>query len=153
MVFKILEDRLFSSDCMINGWILTGFPKNSSQMFYLENNINNTFKPSLIVIVDMDEDYSTKRAGTRRIDPTTGKVYYLDSSNSKEKEIVANIKERLIVKNEDKENVLHKRLDNWKKLSNVLQNKNFGNNVLRLNGESNLANLIESISDAMENAS
>lgn len=151
MVFKILEDRLYSSDCMINGWILTGFPKNSSQMFYLENNINNTFKPSLIVIVDMDEDYSTKRAGTRRIDPTTGKVYYLDSNNSKD--LGSNVKERLIVKNEDKENVLNKRLDNWRKLSNVLQNKNFGNNVLRLNGESNLDNLIESISDAMENAS
>ena len=151
MVFKILEDRLYSSDCMINGWILTGFPKNSSQMYYLENNINNTFKPSLIVIVDMDEDFSTKRAGTRRIDPTTGKVYYLDSNN--ESEISSHVKERLIVKNEDKQNVLDKRLDNWKKLSNVLHNKNFGNNVLRLNGESSIDNLIENISDAMENAS
>jgi adenylate kinase family enzyme len=151
MVFKMLEDRLYSSDCMINGWILTGFPKNSSQMYYLENNINNTFKPSLIVIVDMDEDFSTKRAGTRRIDPTTGKVYYLESN--KENEINSHVKERLIVKNEDKKNVLDKRLDNWKKLSEVLLNKNFGNNVLRLNGESNLDNLIENISDAMENAS
>ena len=147
----MLEDRLYSSDCMINGWILTGFPKNSSQMYYLENNINNTFKPSLIVIVDMDEDFSTKRAGTRRIDPTTGKVYYLESN--KENEINSHVKERLIVKNEDKKDVLDKRLDNWKKLSNVLLNKNFGNNVLRLNGESNIDNLIENISDAMENAS
>ena len=72
-------------------------------MYYLENNINNTFKPSLIVIVDMDEDFSTKRAGTRRIDPTTGKVYYLEDKN--EGEINAHIKERLIVKNEDKKNV------------------------------------------------
>ena len=147
----MLEDRLYSSDCMINGWILTGFPKNSSQMYYLENNINNTFKPSLIVIVDMDEDFSTKRAATRRIDPTTGKVYYMDSN--KENEINSHIKERLIVKNEDKQNVLDKRLENWKILSNVLLNKNFGNNVLRLNGESNIDNLIENISDAMENAS
>lgn len=151
MVFKLLEDRLYSSDCMINGWILTGFPKNSSQMYYLENNINNTFKPSLIVIVDMDEDFSTKRAGTRRIDPTTGKVYYLESNN--DADINAHVKERLIVKNEDKKNVLDKRMDNWKKLSNELHSKNFGNNVLRLNGESNLDNLIENISDAMENAS
>lgn len=151
MVFKLLEDRLYSSDCMINGWILTGFPKNSSQMYYLENNINNTFKPSLIVIVDMDEDFSTKRAGTRRIDPTTGKVYYLEDKT--EGEISAHIKERLIVKNEDKKNVLDKRMDNWKKLSNELHSKTFGSQVLRLNGESDFDNLIESISDAMENAS
>ena len=136
---------------MINGWILTGFPKNSSQMYYLENNINNTFKPSLIVIVDMDEDFSTKRAGTRRIDPTTGKVYYLEDKT--EGEISAHIKERLIVKNEDKKNVLDKRMDNWKKLSNELHSKTFGSQVLRLNGESDFDNLIESISDAMENAS
>ena len=151
MVFKLLEDRLYSSDCMINGWILTGFPKNSSQMYYLENNINNTFKPSLIVIVDMDEDFSTKRAGTRRIDPTTGKVYYLEDKT--EGEISAHIKERLNVKNEDKKNVLDKRMDNWKKLSNELHSKTFGSQVLRLNGESDFDNLIESISDAMENAS
>jgi len=136
---------------MINGWILTGFPKNSSQMYYLENNINNTFKPSLIVIVDMDEDFSTKRAGTRRIDPTTGKVYYLEDKT--EGEISAHIKERLNVKNEDKKNVLDKRMDNWKKLSNELHSKTFGSQVLRLNGESDFDNLIESISDAMENAS
>jgi adenylate kinase family enzyme len=133
---------------MINGWILTGFPKNSSQMYYLENNINNTFKPSLIVIIDMDEDFSTKRAGTRRIDPTTGKVYYLESE-----EVNSHVMERLIVKNEDKKNVLDKRMDNWKRLSNELQSKNFGSNTLRLNGEANLENLIENISDSLENAS
>jgi adenylate kinase family enzyme len=132
---------------MINGWILSGFPKNSSQMYYLENNINNTFKPSLIIIVDMDEDFSTKRAGLRRIDPLTGKVYFIDN------EINTHVKDRLIVKNEDKQKILAKRMDNWKKLSNLLQNKNFGNNVLRLNGENKLESLIENISDAMENAS
>jgi adenylate kinase family enzyme len=136
---------------MINGWILTGFPKNSSQMYYLENNINNTLKPSLIIIVDMDEEFSSKRSGTRRIDPTTGKVYYLEGKT--EKELNPHIKERLVIKNEDQKNVLKKRLDNWKKLSIELQSKNIGNHVLRLNGESNFENLIENISDAMENAS
>ena len=136
---------------MINGWILTGFPKNTAQMYYLENNINNTFKPSLIVIVDMDDEFSTKRAGSRRIDPTTGKVYYLDAKNTQE--VNAAVKQRLIVKTEDKTEVLNKRIENWKKLSNVILNQNIGNNILRLNGESSLDNLIESISDAMENAS
>jgi len=150
-VFKLLEDRLYSSDCMINGWILTGFPKNSAQMYYLDNNINNTFKPSLVVIVDMDDDFSTKRAGSRRIDPNSGKVYYLDGKNAQD--INPAVKQRLIVKNEDKTDVVNKRLENWKKLSNVIFNQNIGNNILRLNGESPLETLVESISDAMENAS
>jgi len=136
---------------MINGWILTGFPKNAAQMYYLENNINNTFKPSLVVIVDMDDEFSTKRAGSRKIDPSTGKVYYLDAKNQ---ELNPAVKQRLVVKTEDKTDVLNKRLENWKKLSNVIfNNQNIGNNILRLNGESPLENLVESISDSMENAS
>lgn len=136
---------------MINGWILTGFPKNTAQMFYLENNINNTFKPSLIVIVDMDDEFSTNRANNRRIDPITGNIYYLDSN--KINDPTGMINKRLVVKTEDKKDVLNKRLDNWKKLSNVILNQNIGNNILRLNGESSIENLVESISDAMENAS
>jgi len=136
---------------MINGWILTGFPKNSAQIYYLENNINNTFKPSLVVIIDMDDEFSTKRAGSRKIDPTTGKVYYMEGKNAQE--INSDVKQRLIVKTEDKTDVLNKRLENWKKLSNIIFNQNIGNNILRLNGESPLENLVENISDAMENAS
>jgi adenylate kinase family enzyme len=136
---------------MINGWILTGFPKNAAQMYYLENNINNTFKPSLVVIVDMDEEFSSKRAESRKIDPSTGKVYYMDNKNQ---DLHPAIKQRLIVKTEDKTEVLNKRLENWKKFSNViLNNQNIGNNILRLNAESPFDNLVESISDAMECAS
>lgn len=136
---------------MINGWILTGFPKNAAQMYYLDNNINNTFKPSLVVIIDMDDDFSTKRAGSRRIDPSSGKIYYLDGKNAQD--INPAVKNRLILKTEDKSDVLNKRLENWKKLSNVIFNQNIGNNILRLNGESPMETLVESISDAMENAS
>jgi hypothetical protein len=45
------------------------------------------------------------------------------------------------------------RLENWKKFSNIILGQNLGNNVLRLNGEMNLENLVESISDSMENSS
>lgn len=136
---------------MINGWILTGFPKNTAQMYYLDNNINNSFKPSLIVIIDMDDEFSIKRAGARRIDPISGKVYYLDAKNNES--LASTVKQRLVVKTEDNQAVLNKRIENWKKLSNVILNQMTGNNVLRLNGESSLENLVESISDAMENAS
>ena len=31
-VLKLLEEKLYSSDCMINGWIITGFPKSVLQI-------------------------------------------------------------------------------------------------------------------------
>ena len=143
-VFKLLEDRLYASDCMINGWILTGFPKNSTQMNYLDM-INTAFKPTLIVIIDVDDEYVIRRSSMKRIDPVTGKTHIQNSS-------VEN--RRLIVKNEDKPEVLDKRLDNWKKFNNSVLSQNLeGRNVLRLNGETNIDTLVENISDAMENAS
>ena len=34
---KLTEERLFSSVCMINGWILTGFPKSENQIKQFQN--------------------------------------------------------------------------------------------------------------------
>ena len=50
-VLKLLEDRLYCSDCVINGWIVTGFPKTDLQLNYMEN-MNSEIKPSLIVLID-----------------------------------------------------------------------------------------------------
>lgn len=149
-VFKLLEDRLYASDCMINGWILTGFPKNNSQMNYFDL-VNTSFKPSLTVIIELDDDYVTNRSNSRRIDPATSKIYYVDSKEYQtEKSYVVN---RLVTKTEDRNDVFKKRLDNWKKFSNSCLSQNIGNNIIRLNGELAINNLIETISDAMENAS
>jgi adenylate kinase len=105
-VFKLLEDRLCASDCMINGWILTGFPKTASQLHYLDQ-INPTFKPSLIVIIEHDFKTVEERSSMRRIDPITGKVYYINAKDfSRESLAVAN---RLVTKTEDLPEVFRKR--------------------------------------------
>ena len=91
---------------MINGWILTGFPKNSAQMNYFEQ-INSSFKPSLIVIVDLDDEIVVKRSSMRRFDPSTGKIYYINNQDfAKVNPIISG---RLVMKNEDREEVLNKR--------------------------------------------
>lgn len=105
-VFKLLEDRLCASDSMINGWILTGFPKTSSQLHYLEQ-INPSFKPSLIVIIEHDFKTIEERSSVRKIDPFTGKIYYTNSKDfMKESPIVVS---RLVTKTEDLPEVLKKR--------------------------------------------
>lgn len=68
----MLEERLYATDCMINGWILTGFPKTSSQMNYIFNHNHRQFKPSLAVIIEVEDEFILKKASNRKIDPTTG---------------------------------------------------------------------------------
>jgi adenylate kinase len=105
-VFKLLEDRLCASDCMINGWILTGFPKTTSQLHYLEQ-INPSFKPSLIVIIEHDFKTIEERSNIRKVDPFTGKIYYTNSKEfNKESPIIT---ARLVSKLEDQPEVFKKR--------------------------------------------
>lgn len=134
---------------MINGWILTGFPKNSSQMNYFEQ-VNPSFKPSLIVVIELDDTTVESRVKVKRIDPNTGKVYYVDSDEFAG--VNATVANRLITRHEDKLEIFRKRLDTWKKFTESVLGQNIGN-ILRLNGEMNFDNQIETISDAMENAS
>ena len=105
-VFKLLEERLLASDAMINGWILTGFPKNSSQLKFIENEYNKAFKPSLIVCIELEDDVVLKRSSLRRIDPFTGTCVYIDSQTFDPNSELA---KRLIIKNEDKEEILKRR--------------------------------------------
>lgn len=60
-VLKLLEDRLFCSDCMINGWIVTGFPKSNLQINFIEK-LNPEIKPSLIVLVNAEAEEIKKMA-------------------------------------------------------------------------------------------
>ncbi len=105
-VFKLLEDRLYASDCMINGWILTGFPKTKSQWNYFEE-VNHSFYPSLVIVVNLLKDESKARSNSRRVDPVTGRFYQIDSdAYVRASEI---IKKRLTVKTEDKPEILNRR--------------------------------------------
>ena len=45
---------------MINGWIITGFPKNISQIHYLKS--NPTFNPSLVIIIGLDDEYIIRKS-------------------------------------------------------------------------------------------
>jgi len=105
-VFKLLEDRLYASDCMINGWILTGFPKTKSQWNYFEE-VNHSFYPTLVVVINLLNEESKARSVSRKIDSVTGKFYQIDSDTfARESEAV---KKRLIVKTEDKPEIFNRR--------------------------------------------
>ena len=147
-VKKLLEERLFASDAMINGWILTGFPKNSSQWKFLESDNNKAFKPSLIISIELEEEIVTKRSSMRRIDPYTGTCVYLDSKDFDPQSAIA---KRLTIKTEDKVNQLKRRLENWKNFNYNELTQIQG--VLRINGEKPINTLVEEIWDAMQSNS
>ena len=141
-VLKLLEDRLFCSDCMINGWIVTGFPYSQGQINFIDN-MNPALKPSLLVVIDMDEKLIVEKASKIRFDPETGHFYRLGSkkANGLKEEIL----QRLIPREQDGEERLKKRIEVWKNISDILLQKN----CLKLNGEETKKRLCQLIEDAI----
>lgn len=138
-VLKLLEDRLYASDCMINGWIVTGFPKSLYQINFMEN-LNPEIKPSLIAIIDTDSKIIEDKAKKTKYDPKTGKYYKEIEENKYEsvsnpgKEVSRDVMRRLIGRKQDEPEILKKRLEDWKGVSDILLQKEY-KNLLKLNGD------------------
>ena len=138
-VLKLLEDRLYASDCMINGWIVTGFPKSLYQINFMEK-LNPEIKPSLIAIVDTDSNIIEEKAKQIKYDSKTGKYYKQIEENKYEsitnpgKDVSKDVIKRLIARKQDEPEILKKRIEDWKGVSDVLLQKDY-NNLLKLNGD------------------
>lgn len=132
---------------MINGWIITGFPKNAEQMEKLNSELS--LYPSLVIVLKLEKDYIIKKSASRRLDPSSGKVYYTDA-----KDFNNALLSKLVIKNEDKPEVLKKRLENWQSMETELEKPNCSyKTILKiLNGDTPLNQLIELISDSMINS-
>ena len=138
-VLKLLEDRLFSSDCMINGWILTGFPRTNLQINFMEK-MSPEIKPSLIAVIDMEAKNIEDKAKKIKCDPKTGK-YYLEIEENKfesiinpGKEATADVIKRLIGRKQDEPEILKKRIDEWRIVCDNLMQKE-AKNILKLNAD------------------
>ena len=108
-ILKLLEDRLYASDCMINGWILTGFPKCNAQIHYLKS--NKAFNPSKVINLYLDDELTAKRSSQRKLDPVSGRFYFIDK-DVKDSGLSKDVLSRLVVKNEDKVDIYQKRYYN-----------------------------------------
>ncbi len=140
-LLKLIEERLFSSDCMINGWILTGFPRSESQINFMEK-MTPEIKPSLIAVVDMEQKNIIDKAKKIKYDPKTGKIYLekeenkYESITEPEKEVSNDVIKRLIGRKQDEDEILKKRSDIWRNVCDILLQKE-SKNILKLNGDEN----------------
>ena len=140
-LLKLIEERLFSSDCMINGWILTGFPRSESQINFMEK-MTPEIKPSLIAVVDMEQKNIIDKAKKIKYDPKTGKIYLekeenkYESITEPEKEVSNDVIKRLIGRKQDEEKIIKKRSDIWRNVCDILLQKE-SKNILKLNGDEN----------------
>ena len=106
-------------------------------------NMNPSIKPSLICVIDVDENVVVQKAKKIKYDPKTGKYYREDSK--KFKALTEDVKDRLIPRDLDEEEKLKKRIEVWKGVNEILLQKN----CMKLNGEEKKKKICQLIEDAV----
>lgn len=109
LVNRVVEDRLGRADCA-QGVILDGYPRTIEQAQVLEGVLVNRSLETVILYLTVDYEIIARRLGARRSCPVCGAVYNLVSKPPKSVGVCDVEGAALITRNDDKEEVIRKRL-------------------------------------------
>lgn len=104
LTFEVVKNSLPSGD---KPWILDGFPRNLNQAKIL----NEFCPPSDVILVNIDENIIFQRLTGRRLAKTSGKMYNVYLNPPKKEGLCDESGEELIQREDDKPEVVQKRLD------------------------------------------
>ncbi|MEC8064345.1 MAG: nucleoside monophosphate kinase [Pseudomonadota bacterium] len=107
IIWQILQAELISNDCT-QGYILDGFPRTMEQARLLERS-DTVF--DLVLHLAIDDATIIKRMEGRRVHPASGRVYHTVYAPPKSENIDDITGEPLMQRDDDKPQVVQKRLD------------------------------------------
>ncbi|KAF0692912.1 Aste57867_16060 [Aphanomyces stellatus] len=74
LIMDTILDRLAHADCVQQGWLLDGFPRNEAQA---RSMVAFGILPDMVLVLDVPDDEVIQRISGRRVDPATGKTYHV----------------------------------------------------------------------------
>lgn len=105
VIIKIIEGKILSDDCK-RGFVLDGFPRNLEQAEALDDITEINF----IIVIDAPDELSIKRISSRQNCSQCRRVYGIDIP-PKKKGMCDTCKGKLIVREDDKPELVKKRLE------------------------------------------
>jgi adenylate kinase len=111
IVCNLMHDRIKKKDCT-NGFILDGFPRTLEQYFYLSR---NKIKIDYVLELILSHESILERLSGRRIDIQSGRVYHIKFNPPKIKNHDDVTGQPLTIREDDKEEIIKKRLDEYTK--------------------------------------
>ena len=146
VILGMMQERLSNEDCK-NGYILDGFPRTIPQAFGLDKLLEK-IKQSLdaVIVIDVSDDNIVDRMGGRRVHLTSGRVYHIIYNPPKIEGKDDETQEDLIIREDDKEETVRKRLkiyhNETSPLINYYKDKNI---VSQVNGELDISDVSQEI--------
>lgn len=131
IVIKIIKERLKKEDAK-EGFLLDGFPRTVSQASALDEALKELgLKLSAVINMDTPEGVTIRRLSSRRTCYDCGKIYNLITMPPKVEGICDDCQGRLYLRDDDKEEVIKRRLKVYQRQTHPLIEYYKGKNLLR----------------------
>ena len=150
VILNMMKDRIVNSDCK-NGFILDGFPRTTTQAKGLTKLLYQMgMKIDYVLVLEVDDDIIVDRMGGRRVHPDSGRVYHIKYNPPREEGIDDLTSEKLIIREDDKEDTVRKRLEIYRKETEpIIEYYNNQKNVHIINGESSIDEIKQKIKELL----
>ncbi len=120
IILDMMKDRLSKNDCT-HGYILDGFPRTIPQAQGLDKLLNIlSHNLDLVIVIDVPDDAIVSRMGGRRLHPGSGRIYHVQYDPPKIENVDDITGEQLIIREDDKENTVRKRLQIYHEITSPL---------------------------------
>ena len=113
VIVGVIAERIDSVEAL-DGFILDGFPRTTPQAEALDAKLNELGRAvTAVVLIDVGDDEVVRRLGGRRTCAENGHVFHVDFNPPKREGICDIDGSELIVRDDDKPDVIRKRLDTY----------------------------------------
>lgn len=144
---ELVNEVVFDKIKNLDNFVIDGYPRTIKQAKTFENFINNlNRKLDVVFYIFVSEESIIKRLTGRRICPKCGKIYNIYFDKPKKDEICDLDRENLIQREDDKLEIVRKRIDEFKQntepLIDYYKNKNI---LINIDGEKKIFEVFDDI--------
>jgi len=139
IILDMMKNRIRKKDCK-KGFILDGFPRTTNQADGLTTLLSQlNMDINYVLVLSVNDDIIVDRMGGRRIHPASGRVYHVKYNPPKKNGLDDVTNEKLIIRDDDTENTVRKRLEIYKKETEPIINYYSNHGIVHnINGESSI---------------
>lgn len=131
LTVKILLDRVAKDDCK-NGYVLDGFPRTINQAEVLNEAVTKlNEKIDYAINVEVPDENIIRRMSGRRACLNCGATYHVVVVPPKVEGVCDNCGEKLVIRDDDKEETVKNRLNTYHELTQPLIDYYAGQNILK----------------------
>ncbi|MDX6634148.1 MAG: adenylate kinase [Solirubrobacterales bacterium] len=131
VIVGVIAERIDSSEAL-DGFILDGFPRTTPQAEALDAKLSELSRAVTgVLLIDVSDDEVVRRLGGRRTCEANGHVFHVEFEPPKEEGVCDIDGSPLIVRDDDKPDVIRKRLENYHEKTEPLVSYYDSRSVLR----------------------